>query len=103
MATMRMSPDEINPEGDFSAYCISKDGGLTWSRRYTMGAGANVDGAYSESPRPDGSIWQLYGWVDSLFAEPTEQLYLTLTKFSRGGMEFTQRREVSLRTSQPAH
>ena len=56
MATMRMSPDETNPEGDFSAYCISKDKGLTWSPRYTMGVGANVDGAYTESPRPDGSI-----------------------------------------------
>ncbi len=101
MATMRMSPDETNPEGDFSAYCISKDKGLTWSQRYTMGAGANVDGAYSESPRPDGSIWQLYGWVSSLFAEPSEQFHMTLTKFSQGGMQFTQWRDVPLRTSQP--
>ena len=101
MATMRMSPDETNPEGDFSAYCISKDKGLTWSPRYTMGAGANVDGAYSDVPRPDGSIWQLYGWVSSLFAGPSEQLHMTLTKFSSGGMEFTQSRDVPLRTSQP--
>ena len=101
MATMRMSPDEVNPEGDFSAYCISKDGGLTWSRRYTMGAGANVDGAWSDGPRADGSIWQLYGWVDSLLSSPPEQLYLTLTKFSRGGMAFTQWRDVPLGTSHP--
>ena len=32
MVTMRMSPDEANPEGDFSAYCLSSDGGLTWSK-----------------------------------------------------------------------
>ncbi len=64
MVTMRMSPDEVNPEGDFSAYCVSKDAGLTWSRRYTMGAGANVDGAFTESPRPDGTLWQLYGWTE---------------------------------------
>ena len=103
MATMRMSRDEVNPEGNFSAYCISKDGGLTWSPRYTMGAGANVDGAYSDA-RPDGSIWQLYGWVESLMSsEPTEQLRMTLTKFSRGGMEFTQLRDIPLRTSQPIH
>jgi len=102
MATMRMSPDEANPEGNFSAYCISKDGGLTWSPRYTMGAGANVDGAYSDA-RPDGSVWQLYGWVEPLVREPTEQLRMALTKFSRGGMEFTQSRDVSLRTSQPVH
>jgi len=100
MATMRMSPDEVNPEGDFSAYCLSKDGGLTWSRRYTMGAGANVDGAWSDA-RPDGSVWQLYGWPDSFFSTPTEQMHLTLTKFSRGGMAFSQWRDVPLRTSQP--
>ena len=102
MATMRMSPDEINPEGNFSAYCISKDGGKTWGPRYTMGAGANVDGAYSDA-RPDGTIWQLYGWVDSLDSGPTDRLRMTLTKFSRGGMEFTQSRDVPLRTAQPVH
>jgi hypothetical protein len=101
MVTMRMSPDEVNPEGDFSAYCISKDKGLTWSPRYTMGAGANVDGAYTESPRPDGTIWQLYGWVESYLPEPAE--HLTLTKFSRGGMEFQQWRDVPLQMSQPVH
>ena len=57
MVTMRMSPDECNPEGDFSAVAFSKDGGLTWSQRFTMGAGANVDGAYSaSSPPQDGTI-----------------------------------------------
>src|SRR5208337_2609349 len=99
MTTMRMSPDEENPEGDFSAYCISKDGGLTWSRRYTMGAGANVDGAYSVSPRPDGTIWQLYGWAESYPPESAQHLRLTLTKFSRGGMEFQQWRDVPLQMS----
>ncbi len=99
MVTMRMSPDEVNPEGDFSAYCLSKDGGLTWSRRYTMGAGANVDGAYSESPRPDGTIWQLYGWTESYLPGPAEHLRLTLTKFSRGGTEFQQWRDVPLQMS----
>jgi len=100
MVTMRMSPDEVNPEGDFSAYCISKDGGLTWSRRYTMGAGANVDGAYSEGPRPDGSIWQLYGWTESHLPGPLNHLRLTLTKFSQGGMEFQQWRDIPLLMSQ---
>jgi hypothetical protein len=100
MVTMRMSPDEVNPEGDFSAYCISKDGGLSWSRRYTMGVGANVDGAYSESPRPDGTIWQLYGWTESYLPGPLDHLRLTLTKFSRGGMEFRQWRDVPLQMSQ---
>ncbi len=103
MVTMRMSPDEINPEGDFSAYCISKDKGLTWSQRYAMGPGANVDGAYTESPRPDGTIWQLYGWAESYLPGPAERLHLTLTEFSRGGMETKQRRDITLRMSEPVH
>jgi hypothetical protein len=100
VVSMRMSPDEVNPEGDFSAYCISKDGGSTWSRRYTMGAGANVDGAYTESPRSDGTIWQLYGWAESYLPGSAEHLRLTLTKFARGGMEFQQWRDVPLQMSQ---
>jgi hypothetical protein len=96
MATMRMSPDECNPEGDFSAYCISKDGGETWSRRYTMGAGGNVDGAWSQTPAPDGSVWQLYGWVDPHPRDQSQQFYLTLTKFSQSGMEIRQHRNIPL-------
>lgn len=101
MTTMRMSPDEVNPEGDFSAYCLSRDGGSTWSRRYTMGAGANVDGAWSQVARPDGSIWQLYGWVDAHPEHQVQGFYLTRTEFHRSGMEFRQRRNVPLRMSEP--
>lgn len=101
MVTMRMSPDEVNPEGDFSAYCLSKDGGQTWSRRYTMGAGANVDGAWSQNPESDGSIWQLYGWVDPFPAGQAQDFYVTETKFTRGGMEFIQRRDIPLHMDQP--
>ncbi len=99
MATLRMSPDEVNPEGDFSAYCISKDRGLTWSRRYTMGAGANVDGAWSQQPQPDGTLWQLYGWTDLQRPDSSRNFYLTLTRFSASGMEFQQRREIPLHMS----
>jgi hypothetical protein len=102
MVTMRMSPDEINPEGDFSAYCISQDGGRTWSPRHTMGSGANVDGAWSAFPHPDGSIWQLWGWVESYPEGQARQFYMTLTKFRRGGREFTQVRDVPLGFNQPA-
>jgi BNR repeat-like domain len=101
MATMRMSPDEVNPEGDFSAYCISKDHGLSWSRRYTMGAGANVDGAWSPTAEPDASIWQFYGWVDPHPRGQARDFYLTLTKFSQSGMEIHQRRNIPLRMSEP--
>lgn len=97
MATMRMSPDERNPEGDFSAYCLSKDHGVSWSRRYTMGAGANVDGAWSQAPEPDGSIRQLYGWVDPHPQGQSRSFHVTVTKFFQSGMEFHQRRNVPLR------
>jgi hypothetical protein len=59
LTTMRMSPDDTSPEGEHSAYCLSKDGGQTWSRRYPMGAGANVDAAYTQVPLEDGATWVL--------------------------------------------
>ncbi|MGH9397248.1 MAG: sialidase family protein [Terriglobia bacterium] len=99
MATMRMSPDEINPEGDFSAYCISEDGGLTWSRRYTMGAGANVDGAWSSLPQKDGRIWQLYSWLTPYPEGQNERFHGILTKFGKGGTEIEQARDAVISLS----
>jgi len=101
MASMTMTRDEGNPEGVFSAYCISKDGGLTWGPRQTVGAGGNT-GSFSD-PRPDGSILELEPGVGSLLSEPTRQVPLILTKFSRAGMEFQQWRDVTLQTSLPVH
>jgi len=105
LATMRMSGDDANPEGEFSAYSISKDGGQTWSRRYTMGAGANVDAAYTQVTREDGTIWSLGAGYDSLEASPPGQateFHAVLTRFSRGGMEFDQVRDARIRLSEPA-
>jgi len=101
MVAMRMSPDEANPEGDFGAYCISKDGGLTWSRRYTMGSGANMDAAWSTEAEQDGRIWHLYGWLERYPPGQNHDFYLTLTKWSRGGMEFQQWRDVHLHFPEP--
>ncbi len=103
MVTMRTYPDEVNEEGDASAYCISKDGGLTWSRRYTMGAGANTDGAYASWP--DGEVWHLYGYQQADAYPPGQALdfHLTLTKYSRGGMEVKQLRDVPLHMSESIH
>jgi len=105
LATMRMSGDDSNPEGEFSAYSISKDGGQTWSRRYTMGAGANVDAAYTQVTREDGTIWALGAGYDSLEANPPGQamnFHAALTKFSRGGMEIDQIRDARIHLSEPA-
>jgi hypothetical protein len=101
MVTMRMSPDENNPEGDFSAYCVSKDAGVTWSQRYTMGSGANMDAAWSAEPEEDGKIWQLYSFIDPDPPGQKQDFHLTLTQWSRGGMEFRQWRDVSLHFREP--
>lgn len=104
-ATMRMSPDEANPEGEFSAYCLSKDGGQTWSRRYAMGAGANVDAAYSQMPLEDGAIWVLGAGYVSLEPYPPGQktnFHVALTKFSQNGMEIHQIRDARIHLSEPA-
>ena len=106
MATMRMHPDEIHPEGEFSAYCISRDRGKTWSRRYPMGAGANVDAAYTRLPRKDGTLLVLAAGYGSLKPFPpgqAKQFHASLTRHSRGGMEFTQIRDAVIRLSQPVH
>jgi hypothetical protein len=104
LTTMRTSPDETNPEGEFSAYCISRDGGKTWSRRYPMGAGANIDEAYSQVPL-DGGIWALGAGYASLEPFPPNQktdFHVTLTKFSQGGMDVHQIRDARIHLSEPA-
>jgi hypothetical protein len=102
LATMRMSPDDTNPEGEFSAYCLSKDGGQTWSRRYTMGAGANIDAAYSQVPL-ENAIWVLGAGYFSLEPSPSgpTDFHATLTEFSRAGMSVQQIRDASIHLSEP--
>lgn len=103
LTTMRMSPDDTNPEGEFSAYCLSKDGGQTWGRRYTMGAGANIDAAYSQAPLEDG-IWVLgsgYLSLEPYPSSPKADFHTTLTEFSRAGMDVHQVRDASIHLSEP--
>ena len=99
---IKMFPDENNTEGAFTAYCMSKDGGLTWSRRFTLGA-EGYGGSYSASPRPDGSIWRLNDDVEPLTPGPAKQFKLTLAKFWRGGMECQEWRDVPLQMSERVH
>jgi hypothetical protein len=100
-----MSGDDTNPEGEFSAYCVSRDEGQTWSRRYTMGAGTNVDAAYTQVPHQDGILWVLGAGYDSLEPSPPGQamdFHAVLTKFSRGGLECYQIRDAKIHLSEPA-
>src|ERR1035438_1108425 len=104
LVTIRMSPDEVHPEGDFSAYCISRDGGQTWSQRYTMGAGCNVDAAYTQEPPPDGTLMSLGAGYGAPVAYPPGQareFHVAVTRYSRGGMESTQVRDAVIRLRAP--
>jgi hypothetical protein len=106
LVTIRMSPDEVHPEGDFSAYCVSGDGGQTWSQRYTMGAGGNVDAAYTQVPPPDGTLLSLGAGYGSPVAYPpgqTQEFHVTVTRYSRGGLELSQIRDAVLRLHAPVH
>jgi BNR repeat-like domain len=101
---MHMSPDETNPEGEFSAYCLSEDGAQTWTPRFTMGAGANIDAAYSQGPLEDGAIWALGAGASALEPYPPGQktdFQVALTKFSRNGMEIHQIRDARIHLSEP--
>src|SRR5262249_20307663 len=92
-----------NPEGEFSAYCLSKDEGQTWSRRYTMGAGANIDAAYSQAPFED-RLWVLGSGYLSLEPDPSGQqtdFHSALTEFSRGGLDVHQIRAAKIHLSEP--
>jgi BNR repeat-like domain len=103
LTTIRMSPDDTNPEGEFSAYCLSKDGGQTWSRRYTMGAGANIDAAFSQVPLEDG-IWVLgsgYLSLEPYLYGKEADFHATLSEFSRAGMDVHQIRDASIHLSEP--
>ena len=103
ITTMQMSPDEEHPEGEFSAFSISRDGGHTWSRRYTLGAGANNNASYTQST--GDAIWALGNGYDALEPYPpgqSKRFHVVLSKFSRGGMEFTQRRDAVLELARPA-
>ncbi|MGH9345528.1 MAG: hypothetical protein ACRD19_17410 [Terriglobia bacterium] len=103
MVAILMSPDEVNPEGDFSAYCLSRDGGMTWSRRYTMGGGAAADAAWSEVPNHEDNIWHLDVYPEPYSKGNTQEFYDTLTKFACGGRLICVDRDVVLKLSQPAY
>ena len=62
-----------------------------------------MDAAWSQYPQKDGAIWHIWGFVEPHPEGQAQQFYLTLTKYTRGGMEFTQLRDVPLQLAQPAY
>lgn len=102
LASMVLSPDQINGESAVSAYCLSRDGGMTWSRRYTMGQGANQDGAWSEVPDENDMFWQFGSYPEPQREGATRDFYATLTKFGRGGRYSCEDRDIAIHLSDPA-
>lgn len=103
LVTARMSPDERNPEGEFSAYTVSRDGGRAWSRLYTVGSGANVDASYTQTAGSD--LWVLGGGYDAAEPDPAgqrERFRVPLSRISRAGMEFVERRDAVIEITSPA-
>jgi len=100
---MVLSPDQINSESATSGYCISKDRGQTWSRRFTMGEGANQDGAWSEAPDKDDMIWQFGSYPEPVVEGNAQKFYATMTKFGRGGRFSSEDRDVTITLHEPAH
>ena len=103
MVTIRMTPEGIGPARMFTAYCISKDQGSTWSRRYTLGDEADVDGAWSVAPQADGKIWHLFMPLEPFPRDQSQVFHATLSKFSRNGTELTIDRNVVIRLAVPMH
>lgn len=61
IATMSMHSDTVHPQEGFrEAYCVSRDGGATWSQRYGV---ETVRGVWAEVPSPDGSLWGVSGHI----------------------------------------
>jgi hypothetical protein len=99
LVTMRMSPDELHPEGEFSGYCLSRDGGGSWSPRIPMGAGGNIDAAYTQGSPADGTLLSLNAGYCSPLPYPPGQaraFHVALTRYARDGMEVTQMRDALL-------
>ena len=99
---MVMSPDQVNSEGAFSAYCISADRGRTWSRRYTMGVGANQDGAWTEEPDDQDRIWQWGSYPEPVKEGDDTRFTAVMTEYAHGGRRVSMDLDAAFQTARPA-
>jgi len=95
-----MAPDEANPEGEFTAFCVSRDGGRTWGPRVTAGEGFQ-DSAIDRVPRPDGTLMRLGFWLRPNPSGQTKELDAVMIEVSQGGQVFTQRNDIHVSLPQP--
>ncbi len=102
LVSMVLSPDQVNSESAVSAFCLSRDGGQTWSRRYTMGVGANQDGAWSEQPDAQDQIWQWGSYPAPVRAGDDTHFSAIMTRYGQGGRHVDIDLEVAFQTAEPA-
>lgn len=58
---MSMHADTVHPQEGFrEGYCVSRDGGASWSQRYGV---ETVGGVWAEVPSADGSLWGVSGHI----------------------------------------
>lgn len=99
---MSMHADTTHPEGGFrQAYCISRDGGATWSERFPV---ETFGGVWAETPSPDGSVWAISSHV---IGKESEQdfLFERTHLFDRGrngdGIKVDKRSDIKLHMNSP--
>ena len=103
MVAMMLSPDGAGMEMSASGYCLSRDRGLTWGRRYTMGNEADQDGAWSETADEDDRIWHFGCYPEQVRTGDFRNFYSNLTKFGHGGRTWSEDQDISFSISQPMH
>jgi len=103
MVTMQMAADQIDAEAELSAFCVSRDNGMTWSRRYTMGEEASADGAWSEEPDSQDRIWWWGNYPEPRRPGDDRSFLVPLAKYADGGQVITIDRNVVLNTAEPIY
>jgi hypothetical protein len=96
-----LGPDTTAPESSFAAFCVSKDGGKTWSPRVSEG---HLFAAGILDQLPDGES-KLMGVGFHLFPSPPGQsksLEGTTTEISDGWNVITHRRGIHVTLPEPA-
>jgi photosystem II stability/assembly factor-like uncharacterized protein len=91
IVTLGMAPDATDPEGNLggaSAFCVSKDGGKTWSRRVLEGP---LFSAAQRDPESDGSMMGLSFHLFPSDLGGTNVFETTLTEISDHAQVITHR------------
>jgi len=102
IVTMSMHADSTHPEEGFrEAYCISRDGGATWSQRSVVDT---VRGVWSEVP--DGTVWGLSAHI--VGQESDQEFYFSRAELSAveanaagAPIKIDQRKDARLHLSEP--